>query len=703
MEKLKNIINPGSKKDDEVMYGSGQSSDPVHSANTGGVSGQGSHFGSSQRGTDPLSSSTNPTSSGVGSGSGYGSEVSGTGRQPGLSGNTTSRSNMPGGFDDGASTASIKSGVPGYPQSGSGLAGSSATGDSLDTNKPLPHTPGSGLTGSNTTTGPHSSNLANKADPRVDSDLDGSRGLGRGTTGAGLTGTNLPDRSVESPNNGSSHLGRDAAMGTGVVGAAGLGERERYGDQFTTNTGVGSGTTGSGIGSGIRGYGQEAWEHNHHQHGHRYEGDPCSHGAADSAGPHFTAGPHATDTANRLDPHVAGGDGALEGTTETGPHGDSPTGSGIGLTGTGPGIGSTGTGAGIGSTGIGSGISATSTGYDNRGGDRHLGRDATLAGGVGTAGVGAYEAGQHHHGRSDPVATSAGTTAGLSSTGNSNPYGSSAVDPRVDSTPRSGMIGTGNDKHFGRDAGVAGVGGLTAYEAEKHHHGRDEPGRKSGLSGTTAGTTGRDYDSTRGSFASGNDSQTTTGHHHGRDAGLAGAGAVGGAEFSKQEAEKHRKEESKEENHDGKKHGGLFGFLHRDKDPKEYGSASHSSHGSHHGSHHGTEAAGVGAAGAGTAAYEYEKHDHDRNRLHKDPPEGYASQVTGGTGTTSLAQGESVQSGSHASGLGNKLDPNIAGRGDSLGPGEVIEPHTGLPMNVGKYGSGAGGTDDTPVPGFHNH
>jgi len=186
--------NPGSKKDDEVMYGSGQSSDPVHSTNTGGVSGQGSHFGSSQRGTDPLSSSTNPTSSGVSSG--YGSNTTGTGQQPNLSGNPTSRSNMPGGFDDGASTASIKSGVPGHPQSESGLIGSSGTGESLDTNKPLPHTPGSGLTGSNTTAGPHSSNLANRADPRIDPDLDGSRGLGRGTTGAGSTGTNLPDRSV---------------------------------------------------------------------------------------------------------------------------------------------------------------------------------------------------------------------------------------------------------------------------------------------------------------------------------------------------------------------------------------------------------------------------------------------------------------------------------------------------------------------------
>ncbi len=41
MEKLKNLVNPGGKKDDEVMYGSGVSDDPVHSGNTGTHSGPG--------------------------------------------------------------------------------------------------------------------------------------------------------------------------------------------------------------------------------------------------------------------------------------------------------------------------------------------------------------------------------------------------------------------------------------------------------------------------------------------------------------------------------------------------------------------------------------------------------------------------------------------------------------------------------------
>lgn len=32
----------------------------------------------------------------------------------------------------------------------------------------------------------------------------------------------------------------------------------------------------------------------------------------------------------------------------------------------------------------------------------------------------------------------------------------------------------------------------------------------------------------------------------------------------------------------------------------------------------------------------------------------------------------------------------------------MIEPRTGLPMNVGRYGDGAGGTDGGPI-GHHHH
>lgn len=204
MEKLKNIINPGSQKDDEVMYGSGRSDDPVHSGNLN-TSGQGlsalgypytasdGHVGSQSGDTrtaahDPLASTTNPSSGITGSGldstsrgptststnptggSQYDSGVRGQGTH-GL--NEPYASRMPGGFDDddAASTASVRSGVPGQTtHTGSGMTG---THDPSFTNKPLPHEPGttsSGLTGSG----------------------------GHGTTGGStLTGNTYPDRTAQ--------------------------------------------------------------------------------------------------------------------------------------------------------------------------------------------------------------------------------------------------------------------------------------------------------------------------------------------------------------------------------------------------------------------------------------------------------------------------------------------------------------------------
>ena len=174
------------------MYGSGQSGDPVHT-------GTGSQATSSYNANDPLSSSSGPTTSSAREPVGQG----GTGSiQQGS--NPLSSSRTPGTFDDDAGSAtSIKSGHPGNDRE-SKITGIPETDGPLDTNKALPREPATGYSGrhdSSTTpgVGPHSSGLANKADPRVDSDLDGSRGLGgndvSGMTG-GLTGSTLPDRTA---------------------------------------------------------------------------------------------------------------------------------------------------------------------------------------------------------------------------------------------------------------------------------------------------------------------------------------------------------------------------------------------------------------------------------------------------------------------------------------------------------------------------
>ena len=179
------------------------------------------------------------------------------------------------------------------------------------------------------------------------------------------------------------------------MGATALAGHELGGHRDATSAGTGSGTS---LGSGVRDpHGPESWQHQHVGHGHEFEGDPCDSGAP-LALPHFTAGPHITDTANRLDPHVVGG--VLQGSTGTGHHGhhghhDTSAGTGVGSTGTGVGSGTSGTGAGISSTSGGldlssegygdsrSGTQPKGTDYDSQRGDYHLGRDATLAGGAG--------------------------------------------------------------------------------------------------------------------------------------------------------------------------------------------------------------------------------------------------------------------------------------------------------------------------------
>ncbi|KAI9721185.1 MAG: hypothetical protein M1812_002346 [Candelaria pacifica] len=1033
MDKIKNIIHPGKKEEDDVLYGSGRSSDPVHSGSAGNATGHGSHLGSSS-GTGQHHGTDGP----------IGSSATGTTTSGHATGNTSypSRSLMPGEFpDDNASIASIKSGVHGSSP-GSKLTGSPATGGDtgLDVNKPLPHTPASGGIGSGS--GLTGSNLPDRSVGGSGHGITGSENISSersfplggqtgtthspGNTGSGLTGSNLGGTSSQSHSTGGygtgtgptsstmhqGHLGRDAALGTGVAGA-GLAEHERHGHGTTAGphssdianradprvdsdlsgsratgpTGYGSSTGGLGSSIGTTGTNTSTHQHGHLGHGHVYEGDPCPPGEHHNV---LTTGPHSVDAANLLDPHVPRDGLRSTGTEHAGTglaSGTSGIGIGSGATGLGststtarphssnlankadprvdsdrdgsrlagttgaPGYGSSSTTAGphssnlankadprvdsdrdgsrvAGSTGLpgygasavggttagtsttgptggssdyrnpysSSGIdprvdstprstetgtsgghhlgrdagivggagalgagayeaerhhgshqptstsaaaasgyepsgttapssgttdfahpSSTTHGYNNQQGDRHLGRDAGIIGGAGTLGAGAYEADKHHHGSHQPTSTSA--------TGSSSyPSNTTGLDDRS----RTG------DHHLGRDAGVvggAGILGAGAYEADKHHHGSHQPASTSatGASGYPSNTTGLDDRSRTGdhhlgrdagivggagalgagayeaekhhashqptststagttgypSNTSGYDDSSRTAHdHHGREAAAAGtAGAIGGgaagSELTKHQAEKREKELAKERAqhekelhkaekqhekdvakhekahekevvkhdkhhekdlakhdqkhekeltelekherakehdqqhaHGEKKHGGLFGFLHRDKtDPELKEEEAARQERLHHGSGATT---GAGAAGvAGTTAAAYGEEHEGRNRLHKDPPadhvpmkeggairggsgtgyehapqSGYASQVTGGTGTTALSTGTAPRGGT--SGTGN--DSNV-----------VIEPHTGLPMDLSK-GDGRGGTDANPIPGYHDH
>ncbi|KAL9015372.1 MAG: hypothetical protein Q9173_000016 [Seirophora scorigena] len=103
-------------------------------------------------------------------------------------------------------------GFEGEPRAVGGALGGSSAGTTGSS---------SGLTGHHgqTTAGPHSSNLGNKVDPRVDSDLDGSRNVGaRGTAGSGY---------------GSNTTGATGSgYGSGTSGATGSG----YGSSTTGTT-----------------------------------------------------------------------------------------------------------------------------------------------------------------------------------------------------------------------------------------------------------------------------------------------------------------------------------------------------------------------------------------------------------------------------------------------------------------------------------
>ena len=234
---------------------------------------------------------------------------------------------------------------------------------------------------------------------------------------------------------------------------------------MTSGTGTGSGLTsgtesGTGMTSGTSGYGPDSWRHDHTGHGHQYEGDPCATGEVAPTGALHTAGPHVTDTANRLDPHV-GSDGTTTG----------------------------------------------STGHHHG----HHGGDAALAGaGVG-AGTGVYESSRDTRSGNtgSGLGSSTSDTTGTSSTGKTaGPHKSdllNKLDPRVDSDlskqrDSTGTTGTGlgssttgntgtSGHHYVRDAGLAGAGGAVAYEAEKHHRGNEPTGTTSGL-GSTSITSG---------------------------------------------------------------------------------------------------------------------------------------------------------------------------------------------------------------------
>ena len=325
-----------------------------------------------------------------------------------------------------------------------------------------------------------------------------------------------------------------------------------------------------------------------------------------------------------------------------------------------------------------SGLSSTTagSGYDQQSGSGHsLGRDTALVGGTGAA----VAAEKHHHSGEHPTST-------ISSSTRPSAYDdrdASGAYYKRDAALGAGAVGAGAVGAGAVGAGAAAGSEFSKKEAEREakHQAKEEAKYEKEL-------------------------EKEHKHHE---------------KVLQKEHKAQEKEHEKEDHHDKKKHGGgLFGFLHRKKSDKELKEEEAAQSGtSHHSATMAGTTSGVNPGSTGSFGH-LEDHTrteadleqptagstfgvgvtehghHERNRLHKDPPasllqaantkhaeapqSGYASQASGGTGTTALAQGHDY-------------------KGDTGDRG--IEPQTGLPIDYSK-GDGSYGTDDTPVPHHHH-
>ncbi|QIW96179.1 hypothetical protein AMS68_001697 [Peltaster fructicola] len=588
--------------------------------------------------------------------------------------------------------------------------GSSATSGQTHT----PQSSGTTSQSTSSTTGPHSSSLLNKLDPRVKN-----------------------DQSSTEPHH--SHTGRDAAIGTGAGAATGAGiyeaEKHHHGNHgASTSSGYGS----SGQQTSNQGYSS----------------------GTTSQSTSNTTGPHSSSLLNKLDPRVkseqtasephrghagrdaaigtgagaATGAGIYEAEKHHGHHGHHQADTGYGSTST--------TGAGYGTATQAPSTSTSQHGYPEK---SHTGRDAALVGGAGAAtGAGVYETEKHHghHGHHNTAQTA-------NTQSSSGVHHDSALlnklDPRVknDSTAQDTQHSQhAQHSHHGRDAAVGtGAGAATGagvYEAEKHHHaGSSQAGYGTEqTSGSYAGYGSETTAPHRSEFLNKldprvpNDATTTGAHqqgqhsHTGRDAALVGgAGAATGAGIY--EAEKHHGAHSQTgpssttgygqstqtgpSSTTGYNQSGT-GYAQTEAASKTAG--SHVQHDPSHAqtsgrSHEGRDVAAGVSAGTGAGYAAHEAHEHEKkhhhgpmvredenhhNKLHKEPKEKKEGFLHKLLHPGSKKEGD-IDSPTHSSGTSSTaVGYETTGHTTGQTTGQTIDPHTGLPINT-QYGTGQGGTD----------
>ncbi|KAL7963393.1 hypothetical protein V8C34DRAFT_268149 [Trichoderma compactum] len=203
-------------------------------------------------------------------------------------------------------------------RSGGATAGTGT--DTYGSTNTQSETTGFGTGPASKTAGTHSSNLANKADPRVDSDLDGSRNMGLRSsdatydTNTGNTGNTGSSGTAMGSGMGSG-MGTDTLTGSGATGAYGSTGTDTLGSSGTGAYGsTGTDTYGSTGTHGSSGLGRTSEFSSGPGH-HNKDTTSSAFGAGTgSVGGSFgtahtgpapnTAGPHKSDMMNKADPRV---------------------------------------------------------------------------------------------------------------------------------------------------------------------------------------------------------------------------------------------------------------------------------------------------------------------------------------------------------------------------------------------------------------
>lgn len=455
---------------------------------------------------------------------------------------------------------------------------------------------------------------------------------------------------------------------------------------------------------------------------------------------HSTLGPHNSDTLNRLDPKVDRSEHQTESDHHYGRDAAIAGGTGV---------------AGLGAyeaatkydehRSTGPTASMNDQRYDpmlsgahdpNQVGQHHYGRDAAVAGGLGAAGAGAYTASQHRDGNANQT----GSSQNYPTTTTTYPQEHQPQQARDPSHQRYDSVQNPDQHHGKRNAaalgaaGVAGAGGAYAYSqhdaekaekerlaqekaqakaAEKEHHAQEKAQRKAEEKELEHQRKEQqkqmehDRKQQQKELDHKLKEQEKAFQHEQhkieqqQDHDRKHQDKLAAAEGKKLEKERSRRsdelDQDEQEGKEKKHH--IFGFLHRDKTKKTRSNESSP--------RQSREYAGASAAGLGASEISHESDSSEgkknaRHRLHKDPPRGHPAYEA-------LEHQQAVESGNGSTGQSNRFSGDRdtrPGAYDSY-PNEqsnkVTEPHTGLPMNVGAYGDGRGGTDGSAtIHGYHD-